>query len=313
MSIRPPTTPRRMPHGQRGFTLTEVLVTLAMTGLLTASMFSVYLSMQRTTYNQEDIVDTQQSLRVAMDAIARDIRMAGFVIPKDLAAIDDASDADTLAINTTSSSYAFARIDADLSVPGGTAATTPIAFTVAQRGMMDPFLAQMVSNPGTIRVRLIRPADGSQPLDVDLTLPKITTESNREAARTARTMTLTGLATAFEVPYRSGDMIALVTDGGPDPATITWGLAGGTLQRTADGGAPATIADNVASVSFAYIDKDGTEFTAFPMALATLKSIAAVRVTLIAAATRQMDQVDRQRSMTGVIRIKNQWVNNEEL
>lgn len=83
---------------QSGMTLVELLVAMAMSGLLVAGMYSVYISMQRTNYNQEDIVDTQQSLRVAMEAMARDIRMAGACVDANSAIHEDAGE-NVLALN----------------------------------------------------------------------------------------------------------------------------------------------------------------------------------------------------------------------
>lgn len=307
MNGRALTPMSRSRRGQHGFSLTEVLVTMAMVGLLTAAMFSLYLNMQRTTYNQEDIVDTQQSLRVAMDLLARDIRMAGFIIPAGTTGVDAASTATSLVLNTASNSYAFARLDSDVPVPSPHA--EPVIFTVAEAAMMDPFLEQMVSNPGTIRVRVIRPGDGSQPFDADLAVTKVAGATDRETDRAAGALRLSGITNVSLVNYKSGDLIALVADGAPDPATITWNLNAGNLQRITDAGtgaaATSIVAANVSAAQFAYLDDSGSALTTFPLSATDRENIAAVRVTLTAAAVNQMDQVDRTRSMTSVIRIKN--------
>lgn len=294
-------------RSQRGFSLTELLITMALFGLIMTAMFSLYLNMQRTTYNQEDIVDTQQSLRVAMDAMARDIRMAGFIVPAGTTGIDAAATTASLVINTGSNGYVFGRLDGDVPVFGGTAATTDVAFFVAEDSMMDPFLAQM-TNPGTLRVRIIRPSDGSQPFDSDLILTKYAT-SDFEIARVSRKLDIRGFASASLINYKSGDLIALVADGAPDPSTITWNLNAGNLQRITDNGTGAAVtsvvATNVGAVQFAYLDDNGNAFTTFPLSDTDRENTVAVRVTLTASAVNQMDQVDRQRGMTSVIRIKN--------
>src|SRR5574341_1873842 len=66
-----------------GFTLIEVLIVAAMLGIVMGAIYSLYVTHQRTAYTQEEEVDVQQNLRIAMDSISRDIRMSGFLIPKD--------------------------------------------------------------------------------------------------------------------------------------------------------------------------------------------------------------------------------------
>lgn len=83
---------------QSGMTLVELLVAMALSGLLVAGMYSVYLSMQRTNYNQEDITDTQQTLRIAMEAISRDIRMAGACVGSD-SSLESSTNGSTLILN----------------------------------------------------------------------------------------------------------------------------------------------------------------------------------------------------------------------
>jgi len=61
-----------------GYTLVELLVTLAMTAILTASVYGIFgVQAQRKAVEQKSI-EMQQNARVAIDAIARDMRMAGF-------------------------------------------------------------------------------------------------------------------------------------------------------------------------------------------------------------------------------------------
>ncbi len=288
---------------QAGFSLVELLVTMVLVGLLTTAMFTIYLNMQQTTYNQEDIIDTQQSLRVAMDSLSHDIRMAGFVVPAATRGINEASTTTALVINTASGNYAFARLLGERVVAGGAGTAT---FTVAQDVMMDRFLELMKdTNPGTITVRIIRPQDGGQPFDADLTVPKLAGQAAREAARTARSLTLAGFINANPISYVSGDLITLVTDGGADPEMITWDLNAGSLQRTVNGAAPQIIAANVNALEFAYLDNEGNALTDFPLSDADRESIAAVRITVTATAANQLDQADRQRRITSVVRIMN--------
>ncbi len=64
-----------------GFTLTEIMVALAVAGILLASIYNLYISQSKTYTVQEEISDMQQNARVAMDILSRHIRMAGFGQP----------------------------------------------------------------------------------------------------------------------------------------------------------------------------------------------------------------------------------------
>jgi len=64
-----------------GFTLVEILVVMTIFGVVIGAVYSLYLTHQKTAYVQEDVVDLQQNLRIAMDSITRDMRMAGMLVP----------------------------------------------------------------------------------------------------------------------------------------------------------------------------------------------------------------------------------------
>ena len=62
---------------QNGFTLTELLVALAISGVVMAGIYSAYYSQQKSYVTQEQVVAMQQNLRAAMYYMEREIRMAG--------------------------------------------------------------------------------------------------------------------------------------------------------------------------------------------------------------------------------------------
>jgi type IV pilus assembly protein PilW len=62
---------------QNGFTLIEILIALAITGVVMAGIYSTYASQQKAYIAQEQVAAMQQNLRAAMYYMVREIRMAG--------------------------------------------------------------------------------------------------------------------------------------------------------------------------------------------------------------------------------------------
>lgn len=63
---------------ERGATLIELMVAMVAALLTVAAMMGVFSVGQRLYRTQEQVSDTQQNVRVSVDAIARDLRMANF-------------------------------------------------------------------------------------------------------------------------------------------------------------------------------------------------------------------------------------------
>ena len=65
-------------HKQLGFTLVELLVAMAMVGIVMAAVYSTYKSQQDSYAAQEQVAQMQQNIRASLYQLARDLRMAGF-------------------------------------------------------------------------------------------------------------------------------------------------------------------------------------------------------------------------------------------
>ena len=63
---------------KNGVTLIELLIALVISALLIAALYRTFIGQQKTYIVQEQVVDTQQNVRVAINKMMRDIRMAGF-------------------------------------------------------------------------------------------------------------------------------------------------------------------------------------------------------------------------------------------
>ncbi|MGZ3441610.1 MAG: PilW family protein, partial [Polyangia bacterium] len=65
----------------RGFSLIELMVGVALAGLVVAGAFQMHLSFNRQSQRQQQVAELQQTLRVAMQLIERAIRTAGQGLP----------------------------------------------------------------------------------------------------------------------------------------------------------------------------------------------------------------------------------------
>jgi prepilin-type N-terminal cleavage/methylation domain-containing protein len=275
----------------KGFTLVELLIVITIFGLVIGGMYGLYDSMQRTTVYQEDFIDIQQNLRVAMDRVSRDIKMAAFLIPSTQTGIIAPSNATTLTLQTSSTAYAFARITDDVEVSGA-----QFVFNISDSNSVDIFEAGDT-------VRIIRPQDGLQPSNTDLQV----IAKNRNGP----TITVGGFP-AGSFQYKPGDIIAQSVAGAPDPSTITWSVidndGDGDLEliRTRDNGPVAILVDDVdppdplvpGAAIFEYLDSDGN-------ATADFTQVQAVRVNLTANAPAQHDRQVHQRSLTTITNMRN--------
>ena len=161
---------------EKGFTLIELLLVTLMLSLVLESVYSLYRVHNRSSYVQDEVVDVQQNLRVAMDSISRDLRHAGFLFSSDSdfgvpitnaspeadrarfptrEFIDNRVNSATLPVTNDVSPALSARVHADvltlnLSTPATTFATIaskltlttlPVTFTVETSESLDAFSA----------------------------------------------------------------------------------------------------------------------------------------------------------------------------
>lgn len=63
---------------ERGFTLVELLVAMAITAVVMGAVYSLYKTQQDSYIAQDQVVEMQQNVRASLYQMARDLRMAGF-------------------------------------------------------------------------------------------------------------------------------------------------------------------------------------------------------------------------------------------
>jgi type IV pilus assembly protein PilW len=90
-------------YNNRGFSLIELMMAMAISGIVIGSIFMTYRSQQKSYTAQEQITETQQTLRASIAIMNTDIRMAGFDPSEDL-------DASIITISTVNA-LTFTRDD----------------------------------------------------------------------------------------------------------------------------------------------------------------------------------------------------------
>ncbi len=66
------------PHFPAGFTLVEMMIVLAILGIVVVGVMGVIISQNKNYYSEEGLIDMQLNANVAVDRLTRQIRMAGF-------------------------------------------------------------------------------------------------------------------------------------------------------------------------------------------------------------------------------------------
>jgi prepilin-type N-terminal cleavage/methylation domain-containing protein len=69
-----------MKHNESGVTLIELLIVVVISALLTASVYTTFISQQKSYAIQTGVSDMQQNARAALALMERDLRMAGFLV-----------------------------------------------------------------------------------------------------------------------------------------------------------------------------------------------------------------------------------------
>ena len=305
-----------------GFTLVEMMISITLLGTIMIGVYNLYLSQQDQSLIQEDVVELQQNLRVAMDTISRDMRMSGFLnMDNDpMQGISnngglDGSDAVTL--NKASSFGYYAKIVEDDTTEDVTALTN-IIFTVDSNGIFS------VTNPRQL-VRIIRPAEGVEVVVTTYTVEAVETTDAACAPPTkvAPCLILQPTTTFGNTEFRTGDIIARTGIVGSElyPGTIAYSLVTGgecpagqnCIARNINGGGNNIIASNITDLQLNYID-DGGSVVANP---ADPSQVRAIQVTISGETSRAHSMIGstdnpdftvvsaRTRQLSSIVRIRN--------
>jgi len=69
---------RLSPFNKKGITLIELLVALVVSAITIAGIYRLFISQGKAYTVQDQVVEVQQNIRMAMEVLSRDLRMTGF-------------------------------------------------------------------------------------------------------------------------------------------------------------------------------------------------------------------------------------------
>ena len=257
---------------RKGFTLVEMMFAVVILGLVVTAILSTFTGTQKVVNTQENVVDTQQNLKVAMNFLTRDIQMAGFLIPATSTAVattpNNLSAGQILSLRTATISQDVARLTTSTTVSN--ASSTYFLFNLATADMVNLF------SPGDT-VRLIRSPDHEQRIDA---LFEVGT------APTATTLNIKGFTA--DTIYTQADLL-VKTEGG-QPNQIDYDLNNNQLRRSI-GGNIQVIANNISNVDLEYTTDAG--------------KVIAIRVTVTGTAFDSKQKTNKNRQLVKLISLKN--------
>ena len=261
--------------GCKGFTLVELMVVTVILGIVVMAMLSSFTDTQKVVNTQEEVVDTQQNLKVAMIFLTRDIQMAGFLIPATSTAVattpNNLSGGQILTLRTATISQDVARLTTSTTVSN--ASSTDFVFNLATADMVNLFSLGE-------QVRLIRSPDHEQRIDALFTVG---------TSPTATTLNINGFTAV--TTYTEADLL-VKTDWSGHPAQIDYDLNNNQLRRRfEEAGSFKVIANNISNVDFEYITDSG--------------KVIAIRVTITGIAYDFKQKTDKNRQLVKLISLKN--------
>lgn len=311
----------------RGFSLVELLVVVVIFGVVSIAVLDLYVNVVRSTTSSEEVVEVQQGMRIALEQMARDIQMSGFMVPTGIPITVARNDLLTL---TTASAYrTFARVNATATFPAGS--TTPaVVVTVGSDAMARLFREGQ-------HVRIVSPATG---VPLGGLPPAGMAFLVTGVAPTTPSLSLEPLAApAAAISVANTDMIVRVPNPGDDatyPNSVTYLLENDPISTTPNmrvlsrlwyATIPALTATNrdtadrvlatkITALRFEYLMDDGTVAPGPTAAAGTavadsrLDNIVGVRIFLTGLAEdkpwdNKVDAIQQTRELQTTVKIRN--------
>jgi len=208
---------------KKGLTLIELLIALVLSSILIAALYRIFISQHKTYGIQEQVVDMQQNVRIAVSQMTREIRMAGY-------------GGNCLAV--------FGNIN------GFTAIITPSDNSISVILADQIGILKQNAKKGSNQLKV---TDASK-FNTDKKKYLCLNGLNNYLIQSVITDTIT-LTTSLSEDHVINEPVYVVK-----AITYTLGLSGGkpALRRNENtGGGAQPLAENIESLQFTYLDKKG--------------------------------------------------------
>lgn len=260
-----------------GFTLIELLIVLVLSSILLAGSYRTFIAQQKAYTVQDQVADTQQNVRVAIDKMTREIRMAGY---------GNINYVLGLGVNGFTSVITI--------IPGPNQITIVGAFKQIRRSNGEPIVVSSVSGNQVILDYATDEFDGTAHRYISIG----GIESNTVQSRSGAILTL---ATALTQTHSPGSPVYKI-----QAITYDLGTSYGksVLRRNENtGGGAQSLAENIENLQFAYYDKDG-------IVTATPADIRMIKVTVLAKTDRSDPDFKggdgfRRRELASFVKVRN--------
>lgn len=247
-------------RGDEGFTLLEVLIVVAILGLIVSAVFSVYSVSQSAYLRSSGLADAQQENRVGIDRMATEMRLAGAYWASTAVPIT--------AANATSITFR-GDVNGD---------------TVDSSGNEILLAANAASGATSITVSGTIGRDGTNPFAPGkyVYLGNGTTNEVSQIAVGYASGATIPLVTALTNAYLAGSIVRTVE-------TVTYLFNSGTtsITRSEQGGAALTLVGNAKGMTLSYFDGSGNSLGASP----TLSSIREIGISITTTGSGRSDRV----------------------
>jgi prepilin-type N-terminal cleavage/methylation domain-containing protein len=287
-----------------GVTLIELLVAMAISAILIAAIYRTFISQQKTYTVQEQVVDMQQNVRVAINRMMREIRMAGFgnvsnILPPQGQAFTARDGSKTITfsyiINPGDNKNNVNQADDQITILGAFEKVSTLA-KEPEEGKEDV-------------IQLAEKGD-----EFDLAYRKYICigglETNMITKLSGNAITLDSkLVNKFAVGTPVYKVKAITYQLRPDNRDHNMPVL--TREDNTDGGGSQVVAENIENLQFRYISEDGSESDEPP----DPSKIRLVRVTVIARTSMSDPEFKggtggfRRRTITSNIHVRNMGLN----